>query len=218
MSTTSTTLGCSKCRFAVKGCARCRDPAFAQRQAKKRKKSQQDVSMTNPPPHTTHQPTAAIASRLHALLQPPSTPASSSNPITHRDHTTDIAPPSTATPFLQQLAERQHDVAVKRKHNTPAHPSPASSRSVGSARHDDDVVHDDHHCAPHPSSPIVNPRVCLWTPPQSPYSLIEEVLYGDPWKLLVACMLLNKTSGKQVCVVGGWVVIFDTNMCRSCCL
>jgi hypothetical protein len=26
----------------------------------------------------------------------------------------------------------------------------------------------------------------------------EEELFDDPWKLLVACMLLNKTSGKQV--------------------
>ena len=26
----------------------------------------------------------------------------------------------------------------------------------------------------------------------------EEELFDDPWKLLVACMLLNKTTGKQV--------------------
>ena len=29
-------------------------------------------------------------------------------------------------------------------------------------------------------------------------SLIEEVLYSEPWKLLLACMLLNKTNAKQV--------------------
>lgn len=34
----------------------------------------------------------------------------------------------------------------------------------------------------------------LWEPPQSPYGLIEEQLFGDPWRLLVACILLNKTS------------------------
>ena len=41
---------------------------------------------------------------------------------------------------------------------------------------------------------VGNPRVSLWEPPQSPYSLIEEELFGDPWRLLVACILLNKTS------------------------
>lgn len=43
-----------------------------------------------------------------------------------------------------------------------------------------------------------DPRLCLWEPPVSPYGLLEEELYDDPWKLLVACMLLNKTAGTQV--------------------
>ena len=47
-----------------------------------------------------------------------------------------------------------------------------------------------------------DPRQALWHPPASPYGLLEEVLYEDPWKLLVACMLLNVTSGLQVCVFG----------------
>lgn len=33
-----------------------------------------------------------------------------------------------------------------------------------------------------------------WEPPASPYGLIQETLYSDPWKLLVACICLNKTS------------------------
>ena len=37
-----------------------------------------------------------------------------------------------------------------------------------------------------------------WIPPASSYGLLEEQLYEDPWKLLVACMLLNKTSINQV--------------------
>jgi len=60
-----------------------------------------------------------------------------------------------------------------------------------------------------PSSPAVpaqqqqqpfqtNPRVALWEPPVSPYGLLEEELFNDPWKLLVACMLLNKTTATQV--------------------
>lgn len=35
-----------------------------------------------------------------------------------------------------------------------------------------------------------------WTPPRSPFNLIQETLFHDPWKLLVATIFLNKTSGK----------------------
>ena len=35
-------------------------------------------------------------------------------------------------------------------------------------------------------------------PPPSPYSLIQESLYQSPWRVLVACVLLNKTSRAQV--------------------
>ncbi|KAH7426557.1 hypothetical protein KP509_10G006000 [Ceratopteris richardii] len=37
-----------------------------------------------------------------------------------------------------------------------------------------------------------------WVPPISVHALIQEELYQDPWKVLVACMLLNKTSGTQM--------------------
>lgn len=47
---------------------------------------------------------------------------------------------------------------------------------------------------------LLDPKECIWEPPVSPYCLIEELLYWDPWKLLVACILLNKTSGTQVSV------------------
>lgn len=36
-----------------------------------------------------------------------------------------------------------------------------------------------------------------WTPPHSPYNLVQEILFHDPWKLLVATIFLNKTSGKM---------------------
>uniref|UniRef100_A0A3Q3NNR3 Methyl-CpG-binding domain protein 4 n=1 Tax=Mastacembelus armatus TaxID=205130 RepID=A0A3Q3NNR3_9TELE len=36
-----------------------------------------------------------------------------------------------------------------------------------------------------------------WTPPRSPFSLIQETLFHDPWKLLVATIFLNRTSGKM---------------------
>eukprot|EP00198_Chlamydomonas_reinhardtii_P012869 XP_001702206.1 predicted protein [Chlamydomonas reinhardtii] len=37
-----------------------------------------------------------------------------------------------------------------------------------------------------------------WDPPASPWGLLEEMLYNDPWRLLVACILLNRTTGQQV--------------------
>ncbi|XP_078270455.1 methyl-CpG-binding domain protein 4 isoform X2 [Rhinoraja longicauda] len=33
-----------------------------------------------------------------------------------------------------------------------------------------------------------------WTPPRSPFKLIQETLFHDPWKLLVATIFLNKTT------------------------
>lgn len=32
-----------------------------------------------------------------------------------------------------------------------------------------------------------------WKPPKSPYNLIQEQLYEDPWKILVACIFCNLT-------------------------
>ncbi len=34
-----------------------------------------------------------------------------------------------------------------------------------------------------------------FSPPQSPYGLVQEQLYKEPWKLLVATIFLNKTTG-----------------------
>lgn len=36
-----------------------------------------------------------------------------------------------------------------------------------------------------------------YTPPKSPFNLIQEELYVDPWKLLVATIFLNKTGGRS---------------------
>lgn len=35
-------------------------------------------------------------------------------------------------------------------------------------------------------------------PPRSPFSLIQEDLWPDKWKILVSCVMLNCTSRKQV--------------------
>jgi methyl-CpG-binding domain protein 4 len=37
-----------------------------------------------------------------------------------------------------------------------------------------------------------------WSPPRSPFGLLEEILWADEWKMLVACMMLNCTTRVQV--------------------
>ncbi|XP_075039815.1 methyl-CpG-binding domain protein 4 [Mixophyes fleayi] len=47
---------------------------------------------------------------------------------------------------------------------------------------------------------LVPPRrkaFAKWTPPRSPFNLVQETLFHDPWKLLLATIFLNKTSGKM---------------------
>ena len=46
---------------------------------------------------------------------------------------------------------------------------------------------------------IKRPRHFLYpsyTPPASPFHLIQEELHDDPWKVLVATIFLNRTAGK----------------------
>jgi len=33
-----------------------------------------------------------------------------------------------------------------------------------------------------------------WIPPRSPYNLIQEQLWSDPWKIFVACIFCNLTK------------------------
>ncbi|CAK9183672.1 unnamed protein product [Ilex paraguariensis] len=37
-----------------------------------------------------------------------------------------------------------------------------------------------------------------WKPPRSPYNLLQEDHFHDPWRVIVICMLLNRTTGLQV--------------------
>lgn len=37
-----------------------------------------------------------------------------------------------------------------------------------------------------------------WVPPRSPYGLLQEDLWPDEWRILVACLMLNLTTRKQV--------------------
>ena len=42
------------------------------------------------------------------------------------------------------------------------------------------------------------PNQTLWNPPLSPWNLVQEPYFGDEWKILVCCILLNLTTHKQV--------------------
>jgi adenine-specific DNA glycosylase len=38
-------------------------------------------------------------------------------------------------------------------------------------------------------------RNIKWTPPKSPFKLVQETLFHDPWKLLISAIFLNRTAG-----------------------
>ena len=40
-----------------------------------------------------------------------------------------------------------------------------------------------------------------WTPPRSPFNLVQETLFHDPWKLLIATIFLNRTSGLWIILI-----------------
>jgi len=44
------------------------------------------------------------------------------------------------------------------------------------------------------SAPVLK-RDTSWIPPRSPFNLVQEDLFHDPWKLLVATIFLNRTTG-----------------------
>lgn len=40
------------------------------------------------------------------------------------------------------------------------------------------------------------PSSSQWIPPRSPYALIQEDLFHNPWQLLIATIFLTKVTGK----------------------
>ena len=39
-----------------------------------------------------------------------------------------------------------------------------------------------------------------FVPPKSPHGLVQEQLYSEPWKLLVATIFLNRTTGRNIII------------------
>eukprot|EP01117_Protostelium_nocturnum_P019897 TRINITY_DN8739_c0_g1_i1.p1 TRINITY_DN8739_c0_g1~~TRINITY_DN8739_c0_g1_i1.p1 ORF type:complete len:314 (-),score=88.43 TRINITY_DN8739_c0_g1_i1:45-986(-) len=46
--------------------------------------------------------------------------------------------------------------------------------------------------------PVHSSNRKYFVPPISPHHLIQELLFYDPWKMTISCVLLNRTSGRQV--------------------
>ena len=50
-----------------------------------------------------------------------------------------------------------------------------------------------------------------FAPPSSPYGLVQEQLYSEPWKLLVATIFLNRTAGRSS---GMLLITARQNICK----
>eukprot|EP00057_Strongylocentrotus_purpuratus_P031211 XP_783908.2 PREDICTED: methyl-CpG-binding domain protein 4 [Strongylocentrotus purpuratus] len=62
--------------------------------------------------------------------------------------------------------------------------------------------------SPNPSKSSTSSQ---WTPPRSPYNLVQESLFHDPWKHLVATIFLNRTKGsKAIPVLWQFFQTWDT--------
>ncbi|KAL6953660.1 hypothetical protein U1Q18_040873 [Sarracenia purpurea var. burkii] len=58
---------------------------------------------------------------------------------------------------------------------------------------------------------------CTWKPPPSPFGLLQEDHAHDPWRVLVICSLLNRTSGLQSSVWARSTLIANFKGSNSAC-
>ena len=73
--------------------------------------------------------------------------------------------------------------------NSPPDSPPMKTRTVRSKYFPNGISHN-------PVKRIVLQSKPVWIPPKSPFDLVQEKLYTQPWKLLVATIFLNKTNNK----------------------
>ena len=55
-----------------------------------------------------------------------------------------------------------------------------------------------------------------FVPPSSPYGLVQEQLHREPWKLLVATIFLNRTTGKSSVVLMYHTVYIHFSAVEKC--
>ncbi|PIK43963.1 putative methyl-CpG-binding domain protein 4 [Apostichopus japonicus] len=114
-----------------------------------------------------------------------------------------------AKPMKRPLLEKTEQAKSKRKKTkVPKSRAPAAARGPRRVLQPDDSKKDKAitrtlrsrgRTSPYfkttPSSLQSKVKGEKWTPPKSPYNLVQENLFHDPWKLLVATIFLNKTTG-----------------------
>lgn len=82
--------------------------------------------------------------------------------------------------FNRSATRHSHELKRKRAYNLP------ETSSIGN------------------NSEMPTVRGKPWVPPRSPFNLVQESLYRDPWKLLVATVFLNRTQGVDSNGCGGY--------------
>ena len=51
-----------------------------------------------------------------------------------------------------------------------------------------------------------------FVPPKSPHGLVQEQLYNEPWKLLVATIFLNRTTGMEIILLTFYSLVLASSL------
>lgn len=209
--------GCSKCRYITTGCTQCRRPGYKPRSSSTREElrnvaraariangvKRQHIFSSGGDPSPVPRKYRKVEEK--SPIPPPSkkrtidgdthqvckyykvTPQSLTD-VEMREVGQEEQPPSTSQkrPFLEALQNSIQERRIRRLSGDNM-ASEILLQSASKRRKLSTV-----------ERPDEDPKRVLWQPPVSPFGLLEESLYEDPWRLLVACVLLNKTTATQV--------------------
>lgn len=101
---------------------------------------------------------------------------------------------------------RHPELSTKRKSRKSKTSTPVTMLDVGSSGNDvkllrghesGSTVVSSNYFKPSPVPSRKSQFAPNWIPPKSPFNLIQESLFHDPWKLLIATIFLNRTSGSK---------------------
>lgn len=102
---------------------------------------------------------------------------------------------------------RHPELSTKRKSRKSKTSTPVTMLDVGSSGNDVKLLRGHESGSTVVSSNYFKPSLVPsrrksqlapnWIPPKSPFNLIQESLFHDPWKLLIATIFLNRTSGSK---------------------
>ena len=98
-----------------------------------------------------------------------------------------------------QGTSKDPELSTKRKSRKSKTSTPIKMLDIGSSENDVKLLSVHESVSTAVSSNYFKPSVpshkSHWIPPKSPLNLIQESLFHDPWKLLIATIFLNRTSG-----------------------